>query len=240
MGLEPSRLERGKRARSAALKGGESGLDWTKDLDYAAELSRHLRHRPVAAALSHDPDGGGPPGPEGLGSLKPGTLPSLSANGPPAAGSIPSLSQLARSRLLIRPSTTRQLQGPVRVRSCQPARDASVTVDPANGRHPQGPDCVRARRLGVAASADPANGPTAAGSGLCLNLPARRCCPSRSRHRRATLQGPTEFRVWRLGGQVSVDPVNGPSAAGTRLCPSQPARGCYLVGPVNGPPAAGS
>ncbi len=34
-------------------------LDWTKNFDYAAEPPRHLRHRPVAAALSHDSDGDG-------------------------------------------------------------------------------------------------------------------------------------------------------------------------------------
>jgi hypothetical protein len=48
--------------QAGAPEGGESELDWTKDLDYAADLTRHLRHRPIAAALTHDPDGGGPPG----------------------------------------------------------------------------------------------------------------------------------------------------------------------------------
>ena len=80
-------------------------------------------------------------------------------------------------------------------------RRASSETDPLNppgmlqpipptARQPQGPDCVRARRLGVAASADPANGPTAAGSRLCPSLPARRCRLSRTRQRRATPQGP--------------------------------------------------
>ncbi len=126
-----------------ALEGGGSGLDWTKDLDYAAELSRHLRHRPVAAALPHDPDGGGPPGPKGTGSRKLGPPPSLSANDPPSAGSIARRLRVARSAA---PSTIRQLQGPVRDRSPQPAWDASV---------------------------DPVNGPPAAGSRLCSSPPAR-------------------------------------------------------------------
>ena len=62
---------------------------------------------------------------------------------------------------------------------------------PPTACQPQGPDCVRACRLGVAASADPVNGPPAAGSRLCPSLPARRCCFSRSRQRPASRRVPT-------------------------------------------------
>ena len=199
--------------QAGALEGGESGLDWTKHLDYAAKLSRHLRHRPVAAALSHDPDGGGPPGPDGLGSSKLGSLPCLPASGPPAARPTLSLSPPARSCPLSRPSTARQPQGPIRVRFCQPSGDASV---------------------------DPVNGPPAAGSRLCPSPPARRCCFSRSRQRPASRrvptvsglagpevllqsipstarqpQGPDCVRACRLGGAASVGPVTGGQATGS-------------------------
>jgi hypothetical protein len=47
---------------------GELLLDWIKDYNYAAVTPRHLRHRPVAAAQSHDLDGDGPPSRPGYGS----------------------------------------------------------------------------------------------------------------------------------------------------------------------------
>ena len=85
---------------------------------------------------------------------------------------------------------------------------------PPTACQPQGPDCVRACRLGVAASADPVNGPPAAGSRLSLVS---------SRQRPASRRAPT--------GSPAADPEH---------CFSWPRRrpaSCRGARPRPGPPA---
>jgi hypothetical protein len=105
-------------AQADTLERGELLLDWIKDYNYAAAPPRHLRHRQVAAAQSHDSDGDGSPSRPGYGL--------------PAAG---------------RPLVS-------------PTRHSPASRRAALGR-------------AAYATVDPVNGPQAAGSRLCPSLPTR-------------------------------------------------------------------
>ena len=67
----------------------------------------------------------------------------------------------------------------------------------------QGPHCVRVCRLGGAASADPVNGPQAAGSRLSLSLPTRMCCFSQSSQRAAGRSGRRGRAAQAAGGAAA-------------------------------------
>ena len=138
-------------------------LDWTKDYNYAAAPPRHLRHRPVAAAQSHDSDGDGLSSRPGYGLPAAGRPWAISASlaaprarlanrrvvsgfsaltavgsdtarQPPAGCGL----VLSRAALRIRPSSRRDALGPA----------AHASVDSDTARQPPDLDCARARRLG--------------------------------------------------------------------------------------------
>jgi hypothetical protein len=106
---------------------------------------------------------------------------------------------------------------------------------PSTARKPQGPYCVGVCRLGVGCISRSRQRPQAAGPRLHPSLPARRRQRQSNPSTALKPQGPDCVLVCRLGGAVSVNPVNGPPAAGSRLCPSRPARGCCLCQPRRRP-----
>jgi hypothetical protein len=108
----------------------------------------------------------------------------------PAISRVYPVHELAGSELPAQPPRQRYASCRVPSETDSPNPHGLLQSIPPTARQPQGPDCVRARQLGVAASVDPANGPPAAGSRLCSSPPARRCRLSRTRQRRATPQGP--------------------------------------------------
>ena len=142
---------------------GELLLDWTRDYNYAVAPPRHLRHRLVAAAQSHNSDGDdlsirsgyGPPA-AGRPWARSASLPaprarlasrrvisgfstpiavgSDTARRPPAGCGL----ALSRAALRIRSSSRRDALGPA----------AHSSADSDTARQPPDLDCARAHRLG--------------------------------------------------------------------------------------------
>ena len=169
-GLEPRRLERGKRARWRA-----AGLDWT-----GPRASTTPPSCLVTTAIAR--------------SLRPcRTTRTVAAR------------RAGRQRT--------QLRGPVRVQPLYPP--GLLQSIPPTACQPQGPVCVRACRLGVAASADPVNGPPAAGSRLSLVS---------SRQRPASRRAPTESPAADPEHCFSWPRRRPASCRGARQRPGPPAR----------------